>query len=132
MKALNRFWIWLGMPAVLFAAAYLQSVDLARVAAVLMWVTAIAVGTTVTLAFFVILPLKPSDKNWAETKQKWADARPGALSRAVSWVSLLITVALAAYAGFAVTAAVYFLTSLWTRLAVTLIETHFTRAEQQA
>ena len=132
MKHLNRFWIWLGMPAVLFAAVCLQSVDLARVAAVLMWVTAIAVGTTVTLAFFVILMLKPSDKSWAETKQKWADARPGALSRAVSWCSLLITVALAAYAGFAVTAGVYFLTSLWTRLAVTLIETHFNRAEQQA
>lgn len=131
MKAFNRFWIWFGVPAILAMAVYLQSADLARVAAVIMWGTLLAVGFTSTLALAVILLLKPTDPSWQSSKDAWLKDRPGAFAKVVSWISLLISVALAAFTGFAVTAAAYLLASLWTRLAVSLIYSHFEKQEQQ-
>jgi hypothetical protein len=129
VKAFNRFWIWLGLPALLAASAYLQNADLARVAAVLMWGTLLAIGFACTLSLVAVLLMKPTDEKWAENKVIWLKEKRGVFAKAVSWVSLLVTVGLAAFTGFAVTAVCYFLVSLWTRLAVTLIETHFTKAE---
>jgi hypothetical protein len=125
VKAFNRFWIWFGVPAILGGAAYMQSADLARVAAVLMWAVLLAVGFTTTVAMTAVLLMKPTDDCWQESKAAWFKDRPGAFAKAISWSSLLITVVLAAFTGFAVTAGAYLLTSLWTRLAVSLIYSHF-------
>lgn len=130
MKTFNRFWIWFGLPSLLAAAAYLSSHDLARVAAVLMWGTLLAVGFTVTLSAGVVLMMKPSDEKWAENRAIWLKEKRGSVARFISWVSLFITVGLAAFTGFAVTAVFYLIVSLWTRLAVSLIESHFNKSEQ--
>lgn len=82
MKAFNRFWIWFGLPTLLAAAVYLQSIDLARVAAVLMWGTLLAVGFTVTIATAAVLTMKPTDEKWQESKANWLN------ENAAPWLGL--------------------------------------------
>lgn len=132
MKTFNRFWIWLGLPALLGTAVYLHNPDLARVAAVLMWVTLVAVGITCTLCLAAMLALKPTSPSWEESKATWLKEKRRLFARICSWISLFTVVVLAAYTGFAVTAAFYFIISLWTRLCIALIEQHFTRANEAA
>lgn len=129
MKTINRFWIWFGVPTILAAAVYLQNADLARVAAVLMWGTLLVVGSIVTVSLAAVLSMKPTDEKWKEVKASWLKEKRGPLAKTFGWVSLLVTVSLAAFTGFAVTAVCYFLVSLWTRLAVCLIEMHLVKED---
>lgn len=129
MKAFNRFWIWFGTPAILAAAVLLDSQQLAQVGAMLMWVIALSVGTLCTLTGGLVLAMTPAHANWAESRDNWLKNKRGMLATAVSWVSLAIAVFLAAYLGFLVTAVFYCLSSLWTRIVVWLVETHFNKAE---
>lgn len=125
MKSFSRFWIWVGMPALLAIAVQTGNNQFAQVGAMLMWVVALTIGFTSTVYCASILSTKQADPKWAEAKEAYLKIKTGVFAKTVGWVSLVLVVALSAYCGFILTAVFYFIGSLWSRLMVALVEKHF-------
>ncbi|MNJ10743.1 hypothetical protein D3C77_49070 [compost metagenome] len=128
MRTSIRFTTWFFIPGLLILALANQDPRLAMVAAVAMWCVASTMGPLALVTLLATLSLKPTDATWQETVEKSRANAPGATARLIGWLSLFISVALAAYSGLVVTAVFYLVGQVWVRCAWGMCRHHFENA----
>lgn len=129
MKALKNLFYWVVLPGVFGASIAFSDHQLALVGSSLLWAVALVFGPLALIALLALLTIKPTDPKWAKNKATVLGGKPGVIRRLISWIALLTTVMLCAYAGFVITAVFYFIGSLWCKLVYTILVHHFENAE---
>lgn len=129
MKTLIRLWLWIFTPALFALAIGTGNPQFAQVAAVFMWVVLGTLGPLGAIAMGATLLSKPGDENWETDKAQRLKNRSGVFAKFAAWVALILTVALAAYAGYVVTAGFFLLASLWLQFCDAVIGKHYETAQ---
>ena len=130
-KVYMRLLTWVILPGLFLSAIHLDDPKLAIVGAALAWAIPMIFGPLTLIVMCVALTAKPGDASYEKDKAGYVEGRPGSVARAVSWISLCVTVAVIAYAGFPVTAIFYLIGQLWCKLAYAILLEHFKKGDAE-